>query len=371
MPRTAAEKRRQLAPAGQWYLAASDELCWSEEDAARERGWLARLGPESPRGTHGYRPPGNDELNPKKRNKALKARKRLVVMRVLRAGPVGEAMEEEVEAGPVGEAMEEEQAGPADDDEEEDEGGEADGSSKAEKRAAKRSLDRKFASEVHSLLTGPRSGHAPPGLSGDLAQELAAVWNVSALDYLYDIERAPSEPRNQKLLLQYKNGCLPPPLLWRKDPLLANEPEGLLLPQSWPQHWYTYPRLVMLRTRARRLLLAADKAEHSPLLQAARQDAERDAAARRLAAARCATPSVAALRGTLAVCQECRGELSFDAAAAGPAPPVELRSSDCAQCLRIDIDGMVAARWPDAGKGRGRLVDLERAPRLFNPQRPG
>ena len=180
-------------------------------------------------GTHGYRPPGNDELNPKKRNKALKARKRLVVMRVLRAGPVGEAMEEEVEAGPVGEAMEEEQAGPADDDEEEDEGGEADGSSKAEKKAAKRSLDRKFASEVHSLLTGPRSGHAPPGLSGDLAQELAAVWNVSALDYLYDIERAPSEPRNQKLLLQYKNGCLPPPLLWRKDPLLANQPEGLLL----------------------------------------------------------------------------------------------------------------------------------------------
>jgi len=30
---------------------------------------------------------------------------------------------------------------------------------------------------------------------------------------------------------------------------------------------------------------------------------------------------------------------------------------------------MVAARWPDAGKERGRLVDLERAPRWFNPQR--
>ena len=160
MPRTAAEKRCQLAPAGPWYLAASDELCWSEEDAARERGWLARLGPESPGGTHGYRPPGNDELNPKKRNKALKARKRLVAMRVLRAGPVGESMEEEVEAGPVGEAMEEEQAGPADDDEEEDEGGEADGSSKAEDKAAKRSLDRKFASEVHSLLTGPQRPRA-------------------------------------------------------------------------------------------------------------------------------------------------------------------------------------------------------------------
>ena len=208
----------------------------------------------------------------------------------------------------------------------------------------RRALDLTSATAVHSLLTGPRSG--------DLAQELAAVWNGSALDYRYDIERAPSEPRNQKLLLQYKNGCLPPPLLWRKDPLLANEPEGLL-PQSWPQHWYTYPRLVMLRTRARRLLLAADTAEHSPLLQAARQDAERDAAARRLAAARCATPSVAALRGTLAVCQECRGELSFDAAAAGPAPPVELRSSDCARCLRLDIDSMVAARWPDAARGGG------------------
>lgn len=41
---TQRDVRRQLATAGQWYLAASDELCWSEEDAARERGWLARLG---------------------------------------------------------------------------------------------------------------------------------------------------------------------------------------------------------------------------------------------------------------------------------------------------------------------------------------
>ena len=125
MPRTAAEKRCQLAPAGPWYLAASDELCWSEEDAARERGWLARLGPESPGGAHGYRPPGNDELNPKKRKKALGGRSALLRKRLSRLADemetkrrVGEAMEE-VEAAPVGEAMEEEQAGPADNEEEE------------------------------------------------------------------------------------------------------------------------------------------------------------------------------------------------------------------------------------------------------------
>ena len=38
--------------------------------------------------------------------------------------------------------------------------------------------------------------------------------------------------------------------------------------------------------------------------------------------------------------------------------------------MRIDIDGIVASRWPDAGTQRARLVDdLERAPRWFNPQR--
>ena len=44
--------------------------------------------------------------------------------------------------------------------------------------------------------------------------------------------------------------------------------------------------------------------------------------------------------------------------------------SDCAQCLRIDIDRMVAARWPDAGKARGRLVDLESAPHARHTLRP-